>query len=103
MQGTLAAVPTEDSTLKNLVFRLANIADFQSKYFDHSINTGYFLLFIYEMMHERISLDYREITDTLDTVSLNQENIQARHNQTLGKTLELWKPAVRNPVENAHR
>jgi hypothetical protein len=37
MQGTLAVVPMEDSTMKTLLLRLANIADFQSTYLDHGI------------------------------------------------------------------
>jgi hypothetical protein len=53
------------------------------------------------MMHKKIALDNREMTDTPDTVSLNQKGIQNQHNQTLGRIIKLWKPAVKNPVENA--
>jgi hypothetical protein len=94
-------VPAEDSKIKTLLFRLANMGDFQNKYVQHSINRGYFLLFTYEMMHEKISLDHRDITDTPDTILLTQKHIQNRHNETLGNIVRLWKPKVKNPTENA--
>ena len=89
-----------ESTVKTLLFRLANLSYFDDTYIQYSKNKGYILLFIYEMMHEKIVLEYRHMTDTAETVMLNAKMIQHRHNETLACIVAAWKPEVNHPKDN---
>jgi hypothetical protein len=87
--------------VKSLFFRLSNIKSFTTTYIEYSQNKGYLLLFMYEMMHERIVAQFRSKTNTAETAALNMKEIQARHNETLACIVRSWKPKVKNPKDNA--
>jgi hypothetical protein len=90
-----------DSKMESLAYRLANLSAFQTEYIEYSTNKGYILLFIYEMLHENITLKYREETGAHDATLLSGQEIQKRHNETLAEIVRAWKPTVDKPKDNA--
>jgi hypothetical protein len=97
----LSMQPSDPSMVKSLFFRLSNIKSFTTTYVEYSQNKGYLLLFMYEMMHERIVAQFRSKTNTTETTALNMKEIQARHNETLACIVRSWKLKVKNPKDNA--
>ena len=91
----------DPSAVKCLFYRLLNINHFAITCVQYSLNKGYLLLFIYEMIHERIVTEFRSKTKTAATVGLNMREIQTRHNETLTCIVRSWKPKVKNPKDNA--
>jgi hypothetical protein len=87
--------------VKTLLFRLSHIKGFATTYVEYSQNKGYLLLFMYEMMHERICAEFRSITNTAETIAFNMHQLQARHNETLAYVVRSWKPKVKNTKDNA--
>jgi hypothetical protein len=53
------------------------------------------------MMHEKVVLEYRHMTDTAETVMMNAKMIQHRHNGSLTRIVKAWKPDVNHPKDNA--
>jgi hypothetical protein len=56
---------------------------------------------MYEMMHERIALEFRHMTDTPETYTLGVKDIQHRHNETLTRIVAAWKSNISNLTDNA--
>jgi hypothetical protein len=87
--------------MQSLKHRLANIRRVQDEYFEHSANRGYLLWFMYEMLHEKIIVRYREQIFVNDVALLSGQEIQKQHNERLTEVVREWKPAVDKPKDNA--
>jgi hypothetical protein len=87
--------------MKALRCRLANLSAFHAEYFEYSMNKWCILLFMYEILHEKIALKYPEEAYAHDTTLLNGTEIKKRHIETLTKIVRAWKPAIEKPKENA--